>query len=733
MAILTPLRLTLALFALAAALVAWRYSPPASAAADAPADRFSAARAREVQSALAGDGATRWAGTEGNRRGREAMAAALEKSGWKVATQRERSCTRYGVCVPVVNVVAELEGKEPALPGVLVSAHHDSVLAGPGASDDGVGTAAVVEAARAIAAGPRPRRNVVVLLSDGEELGLAGAEAFVRAHPLAEKVRATVNVDARGSGGPSQMFETSRGNAAIVSLMAEHLERPVTTSLFYEVYRRMPNDTDFSVTKTIAAGVNFANTARVEHYHTPLDDVAHADLGTLQHHGDHVLAMTRAFANGDVAARGDDDAVWFDVLALAIVRWPEGWSLLLALLSVAFVLRHTIRARIFDRGLAVFPAMLAFGGSAATALDAVMSGLKAYPSPWIAQPWAAIAAIELGAIGAGLFVARWLADKASPRTLWSGVWLGWALLGCVVAKVAPGGSYLFVVPALAAGVLGSAPFGVACVAPAVVAAVLVLALRVGLYDALGFTVAPLLALPPLLLATTLAPLLPATTKRAAPALGALAVAGALVAALLPKYSAEHPQRVNVELRQDEGGARVFVDTGWGAALWGPPPAAMLAAANATGATAQALPWMRAAPYADHPRVEAAPPVFEVASAVDDGGHHRIKGRVRSARGAPLVAFFFPKERHVEVKVDGRYAYTRAFGTGSLLAVVLAEGESVAVELDVSGSGAVAFELFDRTAGLPAGSKAEAVARARQPAQTPSQDGDVTVLSTKLTL
>src|SRR5262249_39705661 len=158
--------------------------------------------------------------------------------------------------------------REAALPGVLLSAHYDSVLVSPGASDDGVGTAALLETARALVEGPQPRRNVILLFDDAEELGLLGADAFVRSHPLASSFLYTVNVDARGSSGPSAMFETSPDNRALAALVASHLERPVTTSLFYEVYRRMPNDTDFSITKTRGLGVNFANTARIEHYHT---------------------------------------------------------------------------------------------------------------------------------------------------------------------------------------------------------------------------------------------------------------------------------------------------------------------------------------------------------------------------------------------------------------------------------------------------------------------------------
>ena len=724
-------RITLALFAILIALTQWRYSPPSPAPADAPRERFSAMRARAVQEKLVGDGGTRFVGTEGNRRGREAMLAQLEDAGWAVETQEAMTCTRYGLCVPVANVVAKLDGTEPALPGVLISAHHDSVGAGPGASDDGLGVATIVETARALAAGPRPRRTVVALLTDGEESGLAGAEAFVRGHPLAGKVRATVNVDARGSSGPSSMFETSRGNAWLASLMAEHLERPVTTSLFYEVYRRMPNDTDFSVTKTIASGVNFANIGQIEHYHTPLDDLARSDLGTLQHHGDHVLGMARAFANGEIAARADEvgDAVWFDILAFGIVRWPEGWSILLSIIAFAFVLRWAIKAKQFGRGLAVFPAALAVGGAVAFAFATLLSMFNALPSPWIARPFPGVMAVELGGLAGAIAAIRLLAD--APRALWAGTWLSWALVGIVSAKFAPGASYLFIVPALVAGIAGAARFEVACVAPAVVAASLVLTLRGGLYDALGFAVAPVLALPAILLATTLAPMLVPTDRRVPLGLGALALVGLVGAAVVPKYSAEHPQRVNVELRQDEAGAKVFVDTSWGPAMqWGSPPSAMLTAAGTGDKTTSALPWLRPAPYAEIPLLPIAAPSFEVASAIDDNGTRKIRGRVRSDRKASMLVLWFPPGRHIEAKVNGRYASTRSFGTGQLLAIAAPEAD---IELSASGAGSLALDLADRTFGVPPGTPAEAAVKARPSSAVAFQDGDITVVSRKLSL
>lgn len=80
--------------------------------------------------------------------------------------------------------------------------------AGPGASDDGAAVATVLEIARILAARPASRHPVVLLITDGEEAGLLGAFLFVREHPLAKQVRAAVNLDARGTSGPSLMFET---------------------------------------------------------------------------------------------------------------------------------------------------------------------------------------------------------------------------------------------------------------------------------------------------------------------------------------------------------------------------------------------------------------------------------------------------------------------------------------------------------------------------------------------
>ena len=104
-----------------------------------------------------------------------------------------------------------------SLPGqgkaIILLAHYDSVPAGPGAADDGSGVAAVLETARALRAraakGAKSLHPVIAVLTDGEEYGLLGADAFLSDPPLRSLVGAVINVEARGNQGQSRLFQTS--------------------------------------------------------------------------------------------------------------------------------------------------------------------------------------------------------------------------------------------------------------------------------------------------------------------------------------------------------------------------------------------------------------------------------------------------------------------------------------------------------------------------------------------
>jgi carboxypeptidase Q len=81
------------------------------------------------------------------------------------------------------NVVAEIKGSDLANEVVIFGAHLDSWELGTGALDNGCNAALVIDALRAIkAAGVRPRRTIRFILFSGEEQGLLGSLAYVRAH-----------------------------------------------------------------------------------------------------------------------------------------------------------------------------------------------------------------------------------------------------------------------------------------------------------------------------------------------------------------------------------------------------------------------------------------------------------------------------------------------------------------------------------------------------------------------
>ncbi|MFC1740850.1 M28 family peptidase, partial [Pseudomonadota bacterium] len=168
------------------------YSTPDPVGADAPDVVFSAARAEAILGDLLQEGVPHVAGSSFNTVVRNRVVAHLESSGYKAELQSRFHCNaEFGSCSPVDNVIAVRPGSEGEY-AVLLTAHYDSGWAGPGAADDGAGTSAILEIARMVADFPPFKNDIIFLISDSEENGLIGADAFAEHHPLFEKVRAVI-------------------------------------------------------------------------------------------------------------------------------------------------------------------------------------------------------------------------------------------------------------------------------------------------------------------------------------------------------------------------------------------------------------------------------------------------------------------------------------------------------------------------------------------------------------
>jgi Zn-dependent M28 family amino/carboxypeptidase len=456
-----------------AALALAAVSPPAARRANAPADEFSAGRAYAHVRTIGAQ--THVAGSPASDQVSRYLVGALTEAGVSVqaqhATGLDTKDAEAVAAAQVKNVIGMIDGTEPT-GRVFLVAHYDSVQVGPGGSDDGAGVATVLETMRALAAGPPPRNDVVALFTDAEEACLCGAEAFVKQNPLATQGGVALNFEARGTRGPAIMFETSRGNASLAKAYAQ-VPRPVATSFAVEVYRMLPTDTDFTRFREDPrfTGLNSAFIDGVAAYHTPQDTPSRLDRRSLQHHGDAALALVRALAGADLSTlarpAGHDDT-YFPALGM-LVRYP-GWLVwplailaVLAVAAVAWLARRRGEVRwtgaTAGLGLTLVPLVVApvVAQLLWVALVAARPGYAEMIDPW--RPgwyrWAVVALCATVLLGWYALLRR----RLGPVTLALGG-LGWlALLGVVLAAVAPGGSYLTALPALfgAAALAGALP------------------------------------------------------------------------------------------------------------------------------------------------------------------------------------------------------------------------------------------------------------------------------------
>jgi hypothetical protein len=377
---------------------------------------------------------------------------------------------RGGIKYALDNVICRLNGSSHEKAVLLVS-HYDSVATGPGASDDGVAVAAFLEVARSLKLLPQPKRDVIFLFTDGEEVGLLGARAFVEKHPWAREVGFVFNFEARGTSGPSIMFETSDDNGWLIRNFAQAASHPVANSLSYEVYKRLPNSTDFTIFRRAGySGLNFAFIDGLANYHSRFDSPENADRGSLQHQGNYVLEMAQHFGNATSEDPKAANLVYFDLLGLVLVRYGQGLAnslLLLTCILVAGICGLQLRQKLIRVGacvvglVAMIFAVAIVAGGAETAswiVSTVLRNSSGIMKGMMFRPHWYILAFSAFGLACGLAF-YYLATKwVNTQELVAGALWGWVALTAIISFYVPGGSYLFVWPMLfaAAGQLAAA-------------------------------------------------------------------------------------------------------------------------------------------------------------------------------------------------------------------------------------------------------------------------------------
>lgn len=753
-----PAAIAILAFAAAGILAHAASAPPDALPIDADPALFSGLRARAALARILGDEAPHPVGSSAHAAVLARTAAELRAIGVEPEVHESLVVGRSGIVTRVHNLFATIPGRADGpggaldAPRIALTAHHDSVAAGPGAADDGAGVAAAIECVRALRAGAPLEHTLLLAITDGEEVDLSGACALVRELPDAREVRATVNLEARGTSGLAFLFQTGPGVGDALARFGDLASRPSTSSIAALVYDKLPNDTDLSVFLAAGwTGLNFAFIGDFRRYHTPRDDLAHLDTRSLQHLGEGALAGLRALDGLDLAVQHDERParVWHDVLGRGVIGWPRGWSVPLALVALALVAlgarRHLapLREIVFGAtsgALGILVSALVLWGFASA-----QSALHGASDPWFASmnAWNATSAVA-GLFGAatGAVFARSRGVRAASAFL--GVWIPFAIVGVIVAALEPAACLLFVVPSLAAGIavwflparaelaistpVHSTPTTDARVAvvtliPFAACALFWLPFLLGVTAALGFAAGFVPGALAGSAAVTLIPLLAsAPARRTTFGLGVVLMLAFFALARTPDRTPDAPIWTNVAHVQTHDRAD------WSIATYGAELPEL--AEGTTTELARLLPWARWLPTAHAataPRHDEPAPRAEVTVVGASEDQRRLRLKLTSPRGATTFVLGFP-EGKIEIASirSGELVAQGRLPSWSPMTFVGIGPEGVELEIVELDRSEWRFDLADARSEWPLG-----IARPFAPEITrvPRGRGDVSIVAT----
>jgi Peptidase family M28 len=714
-----PAALSLVVLGLLVVLGIWSKQPPAPVPSSAAPEVFSAERAMKHLPEIAS--VPHPIGSQANAQTRAYVVKTLESLGWETQRQVELGMSQEDGAVGFIsNVVARLRGTGDGK-AVMLVAHYDSVPTGPGAADDGAAVAALLETARALKTLPRLRNDVIVLLTDGEEAGLLGAEAFVARHPWVPDVAAVLNFEYRGNSGPSIMFETSPGHGRLIDAFAS-TPLPVGTSLMYEIYRVMPNQTDMSVFKRVGIpGLNFAAISNASTYHSELDRVEDVDGRSVQHQGETMLALSRRLGEVDLGTQGAPDQVYFDLPGLGLLHYPVSlaWGpaglacvLWIAALSVG-MRKGQVRVGRMAVGLVALPCtalLLALAGTLGLLLirsfHPEYRGLvELYNHLWY---WGALLALTLAWF---LGIYGWLQRRFNTMELSLGAALVWLVLVLLGTARFPGASYALAWPLagvlaawlvvlVGAGRISGLQRVMVLTVGAIPAALLFAPLVHTLLVALTTPMAGAAMIAVVFLLALLWPLLAAVPRRGLVIRAAVVIGVAMMAGgeFSSGVSAERPRPVNVFYVQDGGSntaqwlssdvvlgdwQRHFFDAG-----------AVRRSIPEWFGEASRRYWTSAAPDVGLPA-----PDLKTLSDRTEGGTRTVELQLRSRREARDFKLQVIGARVSQAMVQGRPVPPATADDWSLAAHNLPP-EGLTIQLVVTAGRPFTVHLFDVTPGLP---------------------------------
>uniref|UniRef100_A0A8C0ZFP2 Endoplasmic reticulum metallopeptidase 1 n=1 Tax=Cyanistes caeruleus TaxID=156563 RepID=A0A8C0ZFP2_CYACU len=231
----------------------------------------------------------------------------------------------------ITNVVVKLEPRNGAEHAVLSNCHFDSVPNTPGASDDAVSCAVMLEILNTLSKSSESLQHAVIFLFNGaEENILQASHGFITQHEWAKSVRAFINLEAAGVGGKELVFQTGPENPWLVQAYVVAAKHPFASVVAQEIFQSgiIPADTDFRIYRDFGnvPGIDLAFIENGYIYHTEYDTSDRILTDSIQRAGDNILAVLKYLATSEKLAKSFEyrhgNVVFFDILGLFVLAYP---------------------------------------------------------------------------------------------------------------------------------------------------------------------------------------------------------------------------------------------------------------------------------------------------------------------------------------------------------------------------------------------------------------------------